>query len=142
MTHNVENVEDYLKEHGIKPSYQRMKIYEFLLENRIHPTVDTIYKALNKEIPTLSKTTVYNTLNLFIERGIANILVIEENETRYDAYLELHGHFKCEKCGNIYDVEINGDTLDLAGLEGFDIKEKHIYFKGVCRHCIEEGIKN
>ena len=68
MTHNVENVGEYLKENGIKPSYQRMKIYEFLLQNRIHPTVDTIYRALNKEIPTLSKTTVYNTLNLFIEK--------------------------------------------------------------------------
>ena len=142
MTHNVENVGEYLKEIGIKPSYQRMKIYEFLLQNRIHPTVDTIYRALNKEIPTLSKTTVYNTLNLFIEKKIVNILVIEENETRYDAYLELHGHFKCEKCGNIYDIEMNSDTLDLAGLEGFEIKEKHIYFKGICKHCHEQMIKN
>lgn len=138
MNYHIENVGDYLKEHGIKPSYQRMKIYEFLLQNKIHPTVDTIYKALNKEIPTLSKTTVYNTLNLFIEKSIVNILVIEENETRYDAYLELHGHFKCEKCGNIYDVEIDSEKLDLSSLDGFDIKEKHIYFKGVCKHCCEK----
>ena len=142
MTHYVENVGEYLKENGIEPSYQRMKIYEFLLHNKIHPTVDTIYKALNKEIPTLSKTTVYNTLNLFVEKNIVNVLVIEENETRYDAYLKLHGHFKCEKCGNIYDIEVESDTLDFAELEGYDIKEKHIYFKGVCRHCSEEALKN
>lgn len=140
MLNGNTNIGEYLKEHGIKPSYQRMKIYEFLLQNKIHPTVDTIYKALNEEIPTLSKTTVYNTLNLFLEKNIINILVIEENETRYDAYMELHGHFKCEKCGNIYDVEINGDMLDLRELDGFDVKEKHVYFKGVCKHCLE--IKN
>lgn len=137
MSYHVDNIGDYLKNHGIKPSYQRMKIYEFLLQNKIHPTVDTIYKALNKEIPTLSKTTVYNTLNLFLEKNIVSILVIEENETRYDALLDLHGHFKCEKCGNIYDVEINSEMLDLSSLDGFDIKEKHIYFKGICKHCLE-----
>lgn len=137
MSGHIDNIGNYLKEHGIKPSYQRMKIYEFLLQNKIHPTVDTIYKALNGDIPTLSKTTVYNTLNLFLEKNIINILVIEENETRYDAYMELHGHFKCTKCGNIYDVEINSETLDLSSLDGFDIKEKHIYFKGVCKHCLK-----
>lgn len=142
MIHHVENIGNYLKEHGVKPSYQRMKIYEFLLNNKIHPTVDTIYKALNKEIPTLSKTTVYNTLNLFLEKNIINILVIEENETRYDAYLELHGHFKCEKCGNIYDIEIESDTLNPSELAGFEVKEKHVYFKGVCKHCHEKMIKN
>ena len=82
------------------------------------------------------------TLNLFVEKNIVNVLVIEENETRYDAYLKLHGHFKCEKCGNIYDIEVESDTLDFAELEGYEIKEKHIYFKGVCRHCSEEALKN
>ncbi len=135
---HVENIGEYLKEHGVKPSYQRLKIYEFLLENPTHPTVDTIYKALNKEIPTLSKTTVYNTLNLFLEKNIVSILVIEENETRYDARIDLHGHFKCEKCDSIYDLDIDGNNLCLKELEGFEIKEKHIYFKGVCKHCLEK----
>jgi len=59
------DIGNYLKNHDIKPSYQRMKIFQYLLDNHVHPTVDTIYKALCPEIPTLSKTTVYNTLNLF-----------------------------------------------------------------------------
>ena len=61
------DIGNYLKKHDIKPSYQRMKIFQYLLDNHNHPTVDTIYKALCTEIPTLSKTTVYNTLNLFIQ---------------------------------------------------------------------------
>ena len=54
------DIGNYLKKHNIKPSYQRMKIFQYLLDNHNHPTVDTIYRALCTEIPTLSKTTVYN----------------------------------------------------------------------------------
>ena len=97
----IENIGEYLKCHSIKPSYQRMKVFQYLYEERNHPTVDMIYKALCTEIPTLSKTTVYNTLNLFIEKEIANVIVIEENETRYDIDMSIHGHFKCEQCGKI-----------------------------------------
>lgn len=142
MTNDIINIGDYLKEHGIKPSYQRIKIYEFLFKNRIHPTVDTIYKSLNKEIPTLSKTTVYNTLDIFLKKNIVSILVIEENETRYDANLELHGHFKCELCENIYDISLGNEEFDLKGLDGFKIKEKHLYFKGICKGCCNKDIKN
>lgn len=135
----VKDVGNFLKEHGIKPSYQRMQIYKFLLENKIHPTVDTIYKALCDEIPTLSKTTIYNTLNTFIEKGIVSVIVIEENETRYEANMTLHGHFKCNECGNIYDIFLDTSSLDLSQLENFDIKEKHIYFKGTCEHCLKKA---
>ncbi|MGL5122658.1 MAG: Fur family transcriptional regulator [Fusobacteriaceae bacterium] len=131
----IEEVGGYLKEKGIKPSYQRMKIYEYLLKNKTHPTVDTIYKALAPKIPTLSKTTVYNTLNLFIENKLINVIVIEENETRYDIILEMHGHFKCENCGEIYDVIVNPISLGIEGLEKFNITEQHIYFKGTCKEC-------
>ena len=73
MEFHIENIGEYLKAHEIKPSYQRIKIFQYLVENKNHPTVDMIYKALCTEIPTLSKTTVYNTLNLFIEKQAAFI---------------------------------------------------------------------
>ena len=114
MEFHIENIGEYLKAHEIKPSYQRIKIFQYLVENKNHPTVDMIYKALCTEIPTLSKTTVYNTLNLFIEKKIVNVIVIEENETRYDSVMAVHGHFKCEKCGKIYDIGINQNILEDA----------------------------
>ncbi len=61
----IQSMRGNLLNAGIKPSYQRIKIYEYIFNNNIHPTVDNIYKKLLKEIPTLSKTTVYNTLKLF-----------------------------------------------------------------------------
>lgn len=106
-----------------------------MVENKNHPTVDMIYKALCTEIPTLSKTTVYNTLNLFIEKKIVNVIVIEENETRYDSVMAVHGHFKCEKCGKIYDIGINQNILEDDKLKNCEIKEQHYYFKGICQDC-------
>ena len=92
----MSDVGEFLKTNGIKPSYQRIKIYEFLMNNREHPTVESIYNALNGQIPTLSKTTVYNTLKIFIDKGIAMAITIDDNEVRFDAQMDLHGHFKCE----------------------------------------------
>lgn len=115
-----------------------MKIFEYLLEHRNHPTVDTIYKALAPEIPTLSKTTVYNTLNLFMEKEIAKVIVIEENETRYDVDTSVHGHFKCEECGKIEDLDVDLSKLNIPQLSEHKINEYHIYFKGICKNCLNK----
>ena len=42
----IENIGDYLKSHDIKPSYQRIKVFEYLMQHKNHPTVDMIYKSL------------------------------------------------------------------------------------------------
>lgn len=134
---NIEkmNIGDYLKEHGIKPSYQRIKILEYMLFNRNHPTVDMIYQELSKDIPTLSKTTVYNTLKLFIEKKVAIVITIEENETRFDAEVSTHGHFKCISCGNIYDFDVELEGMNIKGLENFSVLDEHVYFTGICKNC-------
>lgn len=138
MKNKIDNIGEYLKSHEIKPSYQRIKIFEYLLQHKNHPTVDIIYKALIGEIPTLSKTTVYNTLNLFIEKKIALVIVIEENETRYDVDMSLHGHFKCTHCGKLYDVDIDPENINFESLDTFQINEQHLYFKGICEECLKE----
>ena len=138
MKLKVEDIGAYLKSHEIKPSFQRMKIFEYLITHRNHPTVEMIYKSLVKEIPTLSKTTVYNTLNLFIEKKIAIVIVIEENETRYDADMEIHGHFKCEECMSVYDIDIDAEKIQIKSLDNFQINEHHLYFKGICNRCLEK----
>ena len=138
MKNKIDNIGEYLKSHEIKPSYQRIKIFEYLLLHKNHPTVDMIYKALIGEIPTLSKTTVYNTLNLFIEKKIALVIVIEENETRYDVDMGLHGHFKCTHCGKVYDVDIDPENINFESLNAFQINEQHLYFKGICEECLKE----
>jgi Fe2+ or Zn2+ uptake regulation protein len=139
MTMQIENIGDFLKTNNIKPSYQRIKIYEYLMGTTEHPTVDTIYRALLGEIPTLSKTTVYNTLNLFVDNNIALLITIEENEARYDADTSVHGHFKCDNCGAVLDFRTDLSDLLITQLEGCSVTEKHIYFRGTCGACTQKN---
>ena len=132
----IENVGEYLKANKVKPSYQRIKIFEYLVKNRNHPTVDMIYRELVKKIPTLSKTTVYNTLNLFIKKKIVIVIIIEENETRYDADTSIHGHFKCQECQAVIDLDVDLESINIKSLLGHQINEHHIYFKGICKTCM------
>ena len=131
----IQNIGEYLKHAEIRPSLLRIKIYNYLYENKNHPTVDMIYQDLSPEIPTLSKTTVYNTLKLFVEKNITQIINIEDNETRYDADISTHGHFKCLNCGGIYDFSFNNSELKIEKLKNFEINQIHLYIKGVCKNC-------
>ena len=130
------NFVSHLSKHNIKPSLQRIKIFEYLHGNKEHPTVDTIYSNLVGDIPTLSKTTVYNTLKLFIDNGITSTVTIEDNEVRYDAIMEEHAHFKCDLCGNVYDVEFDASALKFKKMNAFKVEKTNIYLKGKCKKCI------
>ena len=137
MMVNIENIGDYLIKNEIKPSYQRIRIFEYLIKNKNHPTVDLIFQSLIGDIPTLSRTTVYNTLKLFMDKGIVLVLNIEDNEARFDADTSLHGHFKCKVCGSINDFHFDSTELKIEALKKFSVDETHIYLKGVCSSCIK-----
>ncbi len=140
LKHNkpsIGSLKDFLINGGIHPSYQRLRIYEFLAKNNSHPTVDIIYSSLLKEIPTLSKTTVYNTLNLFHQKGIVYGLTIDENEVRYDANMKPHAHFKCVQCGHIFDIEIDSTFIANGFVCQHKVNERHLYLKGICSNCMK-----
>ena len=61
------NAKQILEGAGVRPSVQRLAVMDYLATHKTHPTVDEIYSSLAPSIPTLSKTTVYNTLKLFVE---------------------------------------------------------------------------
>ncbi len=136
MNLSVDVAEQLIKK-NIKPSYQRLKILSYLANNKNHPTVDQIFNELVEEIPTLSKTTVYNSINLFIQAGLVIPVNIEDHETRYDSTTANHGHFKCIMCGNIYDFPVENDVCATEALNGFEIHEKNVCCKGFCPQCLE-----
>jgi len=135
LNRKTEKLATLLKERKIKPSYQRMKIFEYLTEMRNHPTVDTIYRDLVGEIPTLSKATVYNTLDQLKKNGLARVVTIEDNITRYDSQVSAHGHFKCVSCGRIIDFPVEMEAISTHVLENCTITDKNVYFKGICPGC-------
>ena len=131
---------DTLQNYGIHPSVQRIAIMDYLLKNHTHPTVDEVYVALCKVIPTLSKTTVYNTLRLFSEHGAALMLTIDEKKVCFDGVVVPHAHFMCKRCGKLFDVALPESLKDfLPKGSDFKVDEAHVYYIGVFKACAMEA---
>ena len=124
----------YLSGYGIRPSVQRIAIMRYLQKNHTHPTADEVFESLRKQIPTLSKTTVYNTLKLFVENGAAAYVGIDEKNARFDGTVGPHAHFRCKECGRIIDLPID-KKLIVPKEFSCDVEETHIYLKGICNQC-------
>ncbi|MDP4277541.1 MAG: transcriptional repressor [Bacteroidota bacterium] len=124
--------------HGINPSMQRIAIMEYLLNHRTHPSADDVYTNLSKTMPTLSKTTVYNTLKLLSEKGAALMLTIDENKVNFDGDTSPHTHFLCKTCGRIYDLPMAGSVKEVMAMDadGHLITEVHQYYRGICKNCL------
>ena len=136
MLDSYDRIREQLMDHDVKPSYNRIKILEYLMKNQNHPTADDIYVQLKQELPTLSKATVYNSINAFTTAGLVKVLNMEGNESRYDHITSTHGHFHCDQCGAYYDFKISVDNLRSDDLAGFAIKETDVYLRGICKKCL------
>ncbi len=139
---NMERLKNVLKEKDLKPTYQRLKILEYLDKHMdTHPTVEMIYGALAGKIPTISITTIYNTLNAFLEKNLISAVTITGTELRYDITTASHHHFLCKKCGKIIDIDIKCSIIKKGRVKGHRVDEVHGYFKGVCKVCLNKGQK-
>lgn len=127
-----------LEKCGIRPSVQRLAIMDYLMAHHTHPTVDTIYQELLPLIPTLSRTTVYNTVETLVEHGAARSLTIDNRNAHYDALLEPHSHFMCSRCGRIIDMPLHYDVMDDCPEPGSVVDSVNIYYHGTCRNCNEK----
>lgn len=130
-------IKNYLTENGVRPMTKRVKIMNYLVSKRNHPTAEMIYLELVNEIAGLSKTTVYNTLNLFVQEGIARALTIDSNELRFDADISQHGHFKCKECHEVYDFSMNESLIQDKRLKNFVLDEYQFSIKGICSFCLK-----
>jgi Fe2+ or Zn2+ uptake regulation protein len=109
---------------------------DYLMNNRTHPTIDEIYMALSPNMPTLSKTTVYNTLDIFVEKGAVRALVIDEKNARYDVDVSAHAHFMCKSCAKVYDIfDLKPSFFQLPQLSDFTIDAVEISYSGICGNC-------
>ncbi len=124
---------------GIRPSAQRLAIMDYLIHHPIHPTIEDVYNALCTKLPTLSKTTVYNTLRMLSERQAAQMITIDDHRVCYDGNIEPHVHFFCKKCGRVTDLfgEQAPRLAEPKTIDGNIVTEQQLYYKGICRECAE-----
>lgn len=122
---------------GLRPTPQRVAVFTYLCkqEHHRHPSAEEVYTALVSEYPTLSRTTVYQTLESLCKCGLIVKVAIDGGEMLFEADTSDHGHFKCTQCGKIYDLFYTQPVEFPHPPAGFEVKESHIYCKGICRKC-------
>lgn len=127
---------DLMHNAGVRPSVQRIAILGHIANSRSHPAADEVYSRLAPDFPSLSLTTIYNTLHTLTEAGLLRELDIERDRKRYDlAPQPPHSHFICRSCGRIFDM-MQPNGLDLAPDNGeFCIENVEVYYKGLCPEC-------
>ena len=124
---------------GIRPSMQRLAIMDYLITHPIHPTVDDVYQGLCNQVPTLSRTTVYNTLRMMSDKKAAQMITIDDHRVCYDGNINSHVHFFCKKCGKVIDL-MNEEAPMLEHdmvVDGNIVQEEQLYYKGICAACAQ-----
>jgi Fur family transcriptional regulator, peroxide stress response regulator len=123
---------------------QREAILRVLRNTRAHPTADQIYDEVRKEIPNISKGTVYRNLQVLEEDGAIAELHLDVTLSRYEVKQGSHYHFRCEKCGRVSDIDVPVDKdLDRAAEKrtGLKISSHQLEFRGLCQEC-QKSIKS
>ena len=120
-----------MRVHGIRPSAQRVAVGQFVLSTRLHPSAETVWETVSKQFPEISQATVYNTLSLFVEKGLLRRLVFLDGPARYDPNLSPHHHVVDEASGTIHDIpweSIKLPRIDSVG--AFDVVEYQLVMRG------------
>ena len=90
---------------GLKSTSQRFIIYKSLVEIPIHPTADQLFDQVSSQLPGLARDTVYRTLGMLHDCGLARKLVMPGGATHFDGIMSPHHHFLCGDCGAIHDMD-------------------------------------
>ena len=128
---------------GLKATSPRFVTYKCMRDATEHPVVDQVWEKVKRELPTISRESVYRILNDFASRGVIGALERPDVVARYDCNPERHDHFFCDRCGRVFDFE--APTLptlaeELAGRFG-RVERAEIRARGVCRECLERETK-
>lgn len=125
-----------------KYSKQREEIKRYLASRKDHPTADTVYMAIRKELPNISLGTVYRNLTLLADSGEILRLRIGDGADHFDYDTSPHYHFVCKECGSVSDLEMdNIDFITETAGAHFNgrIAGYVAYFYGTCECCVQNN---
>lgn len=112
-------------------------MFHYLAGHPGHATAEEIYRGINRHDPRSSRATVYNAVHALARAGLLREIHVDGGPARFDANLEWHGHFLCERCGAIEDVEwIARPPLPRrAALAGRRVRHCEVVMRGLCAAC-------
>ena len=96
---------DLFEQHGIQSTPQRVEVAEIFLTQPQHMSADQIIDRLHEKGSSVSKATVYNTLNRFADRGLAKEIMVDPVRKIYDSSTHVHQHFYNVDTGELHDIE-------------------------------------
>jgi Fe2+ or Zn2+ uptake regulation protein len=120
-----------LRQCDIQPTPQRIAVVEYVLKSKAHPTADEVLKYARGKCPTVSRATVYNTLNLLAKKGLLKTQSIKEGVVVFDPNTSEHHHFIDDETGQIYDIP--WQDIQVKGAEklrGFKVLEYQVIMHG------------
>ncbi len=135
---NVEQIVRVFRSKGFKITPQRLAIFEILQGNTSHPSAERIYSQLRESHPSISFTTVYNTLETLRDIGEIQELTIDSRRKHYDPDISRHHHVLCTKCGHIEDVFVDYSSylrLPEEVRARFKVQNHQVQFYGICSNC-------
>lgn len=108
-----------------------MAVVEYILDTRAHPSADQVLERVRQQCPTISRATVYNTLNLLVEKGLLKAQVLKEGTVVFDSNIKQHHHFIDEDTGSIFDIPWNALRVTGAkSLKDFQVHEYQVILRG------------
>lgn len=120
-----------LRAQGIQPSAQRVAVGEYVLRTDDHPSADQVFHRVKRSFPMLSRATVYNTLNLFVEKGLLRAFVLAPGKIVFDPKTESHHHFIDDQTGEILDIPWQALEVNrVERLKGLDVHEYQVVMRG------------
>ncbi len=120
-----------LRQHGIQPSTQRVAVALVVLRRDRHLTADQVWQEVQAQLPVISRATIYNTLNLFVSKGLLSPLQFDDGPTVFDANVDAHHHFVDEQTGVIHDIPWDAlEVRNVDGLAGFAVSSYTVVLRG------------
>ena len=120
-----------LEEHGIQATAQRVAVAEYVLRTEEHPSADKVWAVVAENVPAISRATVYNTLNLFVKKGLLRELHLAPDSVLFDPNTDRHHHFIDEDTGRIYDIPWNQvEVSNAKALPGFEVHGYQVVMRG------------
>ncbi len=129
--HSGDDLMALLRRHGIRPSAQRIAVADYVLHTRDHPSADQVCLEVKKTFPMLSRATTYNTLNLFVDKGLLRQLDLAEGRVVFDPNTTRHHHLVDQSSKRIYDIPWDAlEVRHVEHLEEFEIDEYQVVLRG------------
>ncbi len=107
-----ESLTRLLRAHGITPTSQRLQVARELFVASAHYSAEEVYERVNGSEAAVSKATIYNTLGLFVAKGLLRQVFVEPGKVIYDTNVQAHDHFYDVESGTLTDIDSVGVALN------------------------------